>query len=224
MTNTESRAKRRLGKGFIISGLLILAFAFYVDLQVRPLIERVGEYQCRVAAVRIINDAVYRELTNDLYDYENIVRLTYDSDGEVKSVTSDMQTINRLKSRSTLLINDAVATLEKMDIGISLGTASGISYFYGRGPTIPVRVLPKGAPNAVLISEFTPAGINQTLHRIILEVEVEITAIIPGFNKSLDIKTNFIVAETIIVGKVPNMYAEIGTASGELFSRGEVMA
>lgn len=224
MTNNGSKTKRRAGKGFIITGVLILAFAFYVDLQVRPLIERAGEFQCRVAAVRIINDAVYRELTGGQYDYENIVRLTYDSDGEVKSVTGDTQTINRLKSRATLLINEAVSELGKMDIGISLGTASGISFFYGRGPQIPVRVLPKGAANAVLISEFTPAGINQTLHRIILEVGVDVTAIIPGFNKTLSIETNFIVAETVIVGKVPNMYAEITTAGGELFSRGEFIA
>ncbi|MDR2532418.1 MAG: sporulation protein YunB [Oscillospiraceae bacterium] len=225
MTNAEKTKKKRLGRRFIITGLLLLAFAFYVDFQVRPLIERVAEFQCRNAAVRLINDAVLAELNSEIYNYDSIINLAFDLNGEVKSITSNMNTINRLKSRSALLINDAVDGLPKMDIGISLGTVSGVGVLYGRGPVIPVRVLPKGYANAVLISEFTSAGINQTLHRIIMEVEVEITAVIPGFSRSMMVRTNYIVAETVIVGEVPNMYMQVISGDGQLFSRiGEAIA
>ncbi|MCL2637263.1 MAG: sporulation protein YunB [Oscillospiraceae bacterium] len=223
MTNAESRKKKRLGWRLIVVGLAMLAFAFYVDFQVRPLIERVAEFQSRTSAVRIINDAVLSELDNPVYNYENIVNLAFDENGELWSITSDMNTINRLKSRSALLINEAVGGLEKMDIGISIGTISGVGFLYGRGPILPVRVLPKGYANTVLISEFTSAGINQTLHRIIMEVEVEIAVIIPGLNHTMTVKTNYIVAETVIVGEVPNMYVQVSGA-GELFSKLEAIA
>jgi sporulation protein YunB len=223
VTSAEKKKKKRLGKRFIIIGLIVLVFAFYVDLQVRPLIERVGEFQSRTAAVRIINDVILTELSSEAYNYENIVNLAYDEGGELRSITSDMNTINRLKSRSALLINDAVGGLEKMNIGISLGTVSGVGMFYGRGPIIPVRVLPKGYANTILISEFTSAGINQTLHRIIMEVEVEIAIIIPGNNMTYTVRTNYIVAETIIIGEVPNMYVAV-SGTGELFNRLEAIA
>jgi sporulation protein YunB len=224
MTHAERRKRKRLGKRLIIVGLALLAFAFYVDFQVRPLIERVSEFQSRTAAVRIINDVVLQELGSNAYNYENIVNLSFDENGELWSITSDMNTINRLKSRSALLINEAVGSLEKMNIGISLGTISGVGFLYGRGPVLPVRVLPKGYANAVLISEFTSAGINQTLHRMIMEVEVDITVIIPGFNQTMTVKTNYIVAETVIVGEVPNMYVQV-SGTGELFNRAvEVIA
>ncbi|MCL2019724.1 MAG: sporulation protein YunB [Oscillospiraceae bacterium] len=219
MTSTESGKKKRLGKRLIVSGLLLLAVAFYVDFRVRPLIERVGEYQCRVVAVRAINDAVLRELGNEVYNYESIVALSFDSNGEVKSITSDMNTINRLKSRSAFIINDAVSMLDTMEMGISLGTVTGVGVLYGRGPVIPVRVIPKGYANSVLISEFVSAGINQTLHRIIMEVEVDITAIIPGFNKTMTIKSDYIVAETVIVGEVPHMYMQVISGDGQIFNR-----
>ncbi|MCL2698417.1 MAG: sporulation protein YunB [Oscillospiraceae bacterium] len=223
MTNAEKKKKKRLGRRFVIIGLVMLGLAFYVDLQVRPLIERVAEFQSRTAAVRIINDVVLQELSSNAYNYDNIVNLSFDEGGELWSITSDMNTINRLKSRSALLINEAVGGLEKMNIGISLGTISGVGFLYGRGPVLPVRVLPKSYANTTLISEFTSAGINQTLHRIIMEVEVEVAIIIPGFNQTMTVQTNYIVAETVIVGEVPNMYVQV-SGTGELFNRLEAIA
>ena len=219
MTKTERNTKKRAGKGFIIAGIILFALGFYVDLRIRPLIEKTGEYQCRVMATRIINDVVYGELNSDVYDYENIARLSYGLDGEVKSVTCDAQVINRLKSRSLMLINQEVESLDTGEIGIPLGTASGISLLFGKGPVIPVKLTPKGYTNAVLISEFTSAGINQTLHRIIMEIEIDLTAVIPGYNKTITIKTDYIVAQTIIVGIVPGAYTQIISDNGDLINK-----
>ncbi|MCL2077622.1 MAG: sporulation protein YunB [Oscillospiraceae bacterium] len=217
MLNTEKKSKKRLGKRLVFVGAVLLVFSFFIDMRVRPLIERTGEYMCRVAAVRIINDVIYAELMSDAYNYDNLVNITYDSNGEVKSISGDMRNINRLKSRSALLINQSVDLLDAQNMGVSLGTASGISAFYGRGPVIPVRVVPKGYANVVFLSEFTSAGINQTLHRIIMEAEVDISMIIPGFNSNVTIKTDYIIAETVIVGNVPKVYAQVIAGDGEMF-------
>ena len=216
MTNAEKKSKRKLGRVLILIGLVLFGFGFYTDYRVRPLIERTSEYQIKVAAIRIINDAVLTELGSEAYNYESIISVSYNADGGVKSITSDINTINRLKSRSGLVINEAVGELREKSIGIPFGTVSGIGMLYGRGPAIPVRVMPRGFANAVLISEFTSAGINQTLHRIIMEVEADLTAIIPGYNKNMTVKSNYIVAETIIVGEVPHAYTRIITGDGDL--------
>ena len=216
MTNAEKKSKRKLGRVLILLGLVLFGLGLYTDYRVRPLIERTSEYQIKVAAIRIINDAVLTELGSEAYNYESIISVSYNADGGVKSITSDINTINRLKSRSGLVINEAVGELREKSIGIPFGTVSGIGMLYGRGPAIPVRVMPRGFANAVLISEFTSAGINQTLHRIIMEVEADLTAIIPGYNKNMTVKSNYIVAETIIVGEVPHAYTRIITGDGDL--------
>jgi sporulation protein YunB len=219
MTNAEKKKRKRLGRRLVAFGLAVLAFAFYFDIRVRPLIERISEYQSRVATVRIINDTILNELGSGNYNYDSLITIGYDTNGEIKSIESDMNTINRLKSRSALLINEAVGTLEKMNIGVSLGTASGVAFLYGRGPILPVRVLPKGYANSVLISDFSSAGINQTRHRIIMEIEVNLTAILPGYSKDLNVMTSFLVAETIIVGDIPHMYMQVISNDGQLFNR-----
>ena len=219
MTNADKAKRRRLGKRLIAAGLVVLALGFYFDMRVRPLIERIAEYQSRVAAVRIINDVILTELGSGEFDYNNIININTDTSGEVVSITSNMQTINRLKSRSSLLINDAVSVLEKMNIRVSLGTASGITFLYGRGPSLPVRVLPKSYANAQLISDFSSAGINQTLHRIYMEVEVDITAILPGYSKEMTVTTSFLVAETVIVGDIPHVYMQVISGDGQLFNK-----
>ena len=216
MTNAGKKSKKKLGKALILLGLALFGLGLYTDYRVRPLIERTGEYQIQVAAVRVINDAILTELCSNVYNYEGIVNVSYNENGDVKSITSDINTINRLKSRSGLVINEAVGKLGEKSIGIPFGTVSGVGMLYGRGPAIPVRVMPRGFANTVLISEFTSAGINQTLHRIIMQVEVELTAIIPGYNKNMTVGSNFIVAETVIVGEVPHAYTRIITGDGDL--------
>ncbi|MCL2108160.1 MAG: sporulation protein YunB [Oscillospiraceae bacterium] len=215
-TKTEKNAKIRFGKALVLIGLLLFALGLYAELRVRPLIERTGEYQIQVAAVRAINDSVLTELLSPDYDYSALINLSFNSDGEVKSITSDTNTINRLKARSGLVVNEAVGGLPDKDIGIPFGTVSGVALLYGRGPIIPVKIMPRGFANTVLISEFTSAGINQTLHRIIMEIEVDLAVIIPGYNKTMTVTTNYIVAETVIVGEVPHAYTRIITGDGDL--------
>jgi sporulation protein YunB len=199
----------------IAAGAALILLLILVDMRVRPIIRAAGEFHCRVTAARVVAGAVTDELEN--HTYGELMHLSRDDDGNIISIESDMVRINRLKARVTQLINEDLAAIEQTDLPLPLGTISGVNMLYGRGPAVPVRLTPRGSANIT-------AGINQTLHRIIMEVEVEIAAIIPGFNQTFLVTTNYIVAETVIVGEVPNMYAQITTAGGELFNRLEIAA
>jgi sporulation protein YunB len=120
-----------------------------------------------------------------------------------------MANINRFKARVTQLINDELNTIEGNTLDIPLGTVSGFNIFYGRGPAIPVRLTPRGSATVSLTSKFTEAGINQTLHQITLNVSADIAAIIPGYTTAVNTETEFIVAQTVIVGHVPESYTHI---------------
>jgi len=205
--NPQNKKRRVLGLRLIALCLLFITTGVLTDMHVRPMIYKAGEFHSRVIAVRIINNAVREELDN--HDYCDLMHLNYDDAGNVLSIETNMAQINRLKARITELINDDIAVIEQSTVEIPLGTVSGFNIFYGRGPAIPVRLTPRGAADVNLVSKFTPAGINQTLHQITLTVAVDISAIIPGYTHFSTVETEFIVAQTVIVGRVPDSYANI---------------
>ena len=69
--------------------------------------------------------------------------------------------------------------------------------------------MPKGYADAVFISEFTDAGLNQTLHRMIMRTTVSVTAFIPMYSVQTDVSGDFLIAETVIVGNVPESFTHV---------------
>jgi sporulation protein YunB len=198
---------RRLGIRLIIVGMILIIAVVVSDMYIRPIVQKAGTYQSQVIAVRIINQAIDDEVSQ--YNYSDLVKLSHDEGGNIVSIESNMNSINRLKARVTQLINDEISTIEQSDLSIPLGSISGVNMLYGRGPSVPVRLTPRGYAAVNMISRFTSAGINQTLHQITLTVSVDISAIIPGYTTSVTVDTEFIVAQTVIVGYVPDSYTHI---------------
>ncbi len=205
----KSGFKKRLGRRLIAAGLLLAGLFIILDMQMRPIILKTSGYQCKLLATGIINNAVSGELESEMTDYSALITLRENTEGEIVSIESNVQNINRLKSRSTKIINDAIINIDAYDLGVPIGTISGISMLYGWGPQLPVRIKPRGYVNTRFVSKFTSAGINQTLHQIIMVVDVELSAIIPMYSQNVNITTEFLITETVIVGNVPNSYANI---------------
>lgn len=216
MSVQRVRKKRRFGIKllavfFIIAGILVL-----VDMRVRPIIEKTAAYQSKVLATRIINDTVYSELENSDYEYDDLVTVTYNSDNLVSAIESNMVSINKIKAKVTKSVNDELTKIDQHDLSLALGTVSGFTSLYNQGPLIPVKVQPEGYVETSLISAFQSAGINQTLHRILLTVNVDISAIIPGYTASATVETTFVIAETVIVGNVPGAYTHVISGNDDL--------
>ncbi|MCL1882087.1 MAG: sporulation protein YunB [Oscillospiraceae bacterium] len=198
---------RKIGIRLIIIGIIVIIALIAIDIRVRPMIRAAGEFQCQMIAVRLINNAVSEELERAAYS--SLITLTRDNNGNVVSIESDMASINRLKARIAELINAELSTIEDSTLKIPIGTISGFNLLYGRGVAIPVRLMPRGSATIDLISKFSESGINQTLHQIVLSVSTDIAAIVPGYTTSINIETQFIVAQTVIIGYVPESYTHI---------------
>ena len=213
----ESRSfRKRLGRKLLAFALMLVGLIFLVDIRVRPIIEKTSAYQSKIYATRIINDAVYEEIGSEQFEYAQLVNVVYDENKQVSSIESNMVNINRLKSLITQNVNEAIKDLGKQELSISLGTISGLHIFYGKGPEIPIQVVPAGYVETALVSVFSEAGINQTLHRIILEVNTDISAIIPGYTTSVKVSGKFVVSETVIVGEVPDAFTHVITGDADL--------
>lgn len=213
------RKKHKIGIKLIGLALFLSGIFLLVDIRIRPIIEQTAAYRSKVLATRIINDAICTQLEDEYFDYDNLVTITYNTDNTISSIESNMVNINRIKAKITKSVNNELSCIDEHDLSISLGTVSGFEMFYNQGPLIPVKVQPQGYVETTLISSFESAGINQTLHRIIVEIKTDISAIIPGYTSSTTVETQFVMAETVIVGSVPTTYTHVISGSEDLISQ-----
>lgn len=207
---------KKLGVKLIAAALLIIGVTLLIDLSFRPLVETVNAYECHAAVTDVINRTVLAELDREDIDYSKLVTLSTNSDGEVISVESNIVGINRLRASVAERIEREIDRMSAISIDIPVGTLTGIQVLHGRGFDIEMNVQPLGCANTYIISEFTEAGINQTRHRIVIEIETEVDAIIPGFCSKVPVSTSIVAAETIIVGRVPDAYTHVVSSDSDL--------
>lgn len=193
---------------FIVIFIIILLFIL-IDCRMRPLVNKMAVYQGKTIATKIVSTAVYDALNADNFTYETLVKVSKNNDGSVASIESNMAEINRLQAKITYNINTQFKDISKERIELSTGTLTGVNMLYGRGPTLSFKIQPVGFVDSKLVSKFTSAGVNQTLHQIILEVNGNASAVIPGFPAEIDVNVNYLIAETIIVGNIPESYTYI---------------
>ena len=210
------RFLNRLGLKIIALTLIMAGLFFIADLQFRPIVETVNAYQCHAAVSRIINDAVLAELERGGMEYSSLVNLSTNNDGEVISIESNVMNINRLKTEVANRVEREIERLEAVNIEIPIGTLLGIEFLHGKGFTVGMSVKPFGYAGTAIISEFSAAGINQTLHRILIQINADVDAVIPGMSTRVPISTTIVAAETVIVGRVPDAYTHVVTQSDDL--------
>lgn len=207
---------RRLGVKLIAAAMILVGLTFIVDLSLRPVVESVNFYECHAAVADIINRSIAAELEREDIDYSSLVDLTKDENGAVCSVESNVLNINRLKNNIADRIERELSRISNIDIMIPIGTLTGIELLHGKGFEIGMTVSPLGYACTSIISDFEEAGINQTIHRIIVKIDVVVDAIIPGFSTRVPVTTSIVAAETVIVGKVPDAYTHVVSADSEL--------
>ena len=158
----------------------------------------------------LTNDAIARQIAEGNIAYDRIVYFEKDLDGRITALKTNMGEINRLKTEVLKIINDEIMMLDNSDIGVPLGSLFLPEVFSGHGPAIPVHILSIRNSDASFVSSFSQAGINQTLHRLNMEVTVDVAVLVLGETSGFTMSSQVVVAETIIVGQVPDTYLQTG--------------
>ena len=157
----------------------------------------------------MINEAIQNTLENSDFTYNDLVEINKNSDNEITSVSCVSSKINSLKTDISKQINKGFENQDKNGFSIAVGTISGINLFSGVGPDITVHFEKEGSVKTDIKSSFSSAGINQTLHRIYIEVSSDIVAIAAAGTYKSNVETKFLLAETVIVGEIPEGYVSI---------------
>ncbi len=194
-------------KKFILILMFVSIITVWLDSQMRPLVKSISATQAQIVSTSVINHVVADELSRLDINYSDIVNIQKDGEGKVLAISTDMKKVNSLKSMITISIQEKIVKMGKRKIRIPLGTFTGTEILNGRGPKIPISVSMSGSVITDFKSEFLSAGINQTKHRLCLDVSTEVFALIPGYPVNTAVNTSVLIAETIIVGEVPALFA-----------------
>ncbi len=185
----------------------ILIFIVLLDFHLRPIIKSMAESKTHTISNDAIDDAVLKELSENNVKYSSLVHIDKAEDGSISSIVTDTQTINSLKSKIATAIQNNLSKIDLTQIEVPIGTLIGTDLLNGRGPVIKLKVSISGSSCVEFTSKFCEAGINQTKHQIYLDINTKINLLVPGYPTSTDIHTNMIIAEMIVVGKVPRVYS-----------------
>lgn len=207
-THSSILKSKRIYK--IVFWIIIFSiFMWIIDSYIRPTVTAVAVYQAKIYATDAINTAVEYELEKNNIEYDKIATVNRSSDGELDSVECDMTQINKLKTSITDHIFTSLMQMGDGEVRVPFGTLFGGSFFSGMGPEIPLRMMPAGYVSTEFENKFESAGINQTRHSISVNISVNINILIPGYPAQTEVVSSICVAETIIVGKVPQGYTYI---------------
>lgn len=192
----------------ILSGLCLVFLM--LRSRYREVIRDLAQTQVKNTTSDLTNDAIAKQIAQGVIRYDRIVFFEKDLDGRITALKTNMSEVNRLKTDILNLINDEILALDTSDIGIPLGSIFLPELLSGKGPAIPVHILAIRNSDATFSSSFSQAGINQTLHRLNMNVSVDVAVLVLGQTSSFTVDSQVVVAETIIVGNVPSTFLQTG--------------
>lgn len=201
---------------FLLAAALLLFLLLRTDRAVRPNLEAVCASETKRYATQVLADSVGEVLSRHPYQYSDFATLLYNDSGNVTAVETMTEQVNRLQSAMLQSVQEHLTRCRDAELTVSLGTATGVWLFAGKGPEISVRLMPIGTASVKLVSELASAGINQTCHTIRAEVTAEMQAAIPFSRTTAEVTYTCLLSETVIVGTVPESYLEFdGTTQAE---------
>lgn len=209
----------------VLAIILLISLTLETDNRLRILIRNYANSKAKILSNLVINQTVYNYLEERQLEYTDLMKINSAEDGVVTSVEFNTVEITKLKAGIISLIQNNINSRDSITMNIPIGTLTGNQYLNNRGPKIKISMQISSAVYSDIKSKFISAGINQTLHQITLSISTEIYFVMPWYRSSGSYNTEFILAETIIVGRVPDAYTNVieypgSNIAGEIFDYG----
>ena len=208
--------KRRKKTIFLRITIIVLLIVFFImccysvfEKRLSILISEIAENTVKSKAAIIVSNAIYEEIEKNDITYDKLVSFEKDQSGRITALKTNIIEINRLKSKLSVKILEALDNMDTAELEIPLGSVIGGEMLSGKGPGIKIRVVPVGSIESEIVNEISSAGINQSRHQIMMKVQTNLTILTSITGLSTSIETYICIAETVIVGDVPDSYTNI---------------
>lgn len=202
------RWPRRKKKRFIVFYIflfILIGIIITFSINITNVLISISEATIRSITTVAVNDAIYYTLS-DVERYEDLMEISYDDNGDIKSISSNPLKINRIARDTAYLSQQNLTKYSEEGIKVPLGAFTGIEVLAGFGPKIDIKIIPISNVECKFSSSFEAMGINQTKHSIYLEIIADISIIMPTETTNLASMTEVLICESVLVGKIPDTY------------------
>ncbi len=187
----------------------IIGTVYIVNSLIRPMLLEVAVSEVSDVVSVTVNKTIAEKMADGSINYSDLVTFEKDENGRITALITDMARTNALRAEIANEITLKLSDKDETRIFIPVGNFFGSALLSGRGPRISVNIISVTNVDTRFSNVFTSAGINQTRHQIMLTISIDLTILIPGCYTTVHIPTEMCVAETVIVGEVPESYANI---------------
>lgn len=199
---------------FVLAAGLLLGGFFVKTLEsrIRPVLTAAAETTTVNTLSIVVEHAVLSAMEENHLSYGDFITITRDTSDKIQSISGNMAAMNQMRSLMTEKILNHLSEIDVSSIQIPLGTVFNSEFLWARGPFIKVRSMTVGTVTAEFNSEFQSAGMNQSLHRVYLNVTIPLTIILPTGKQNVTLNRQICIAETVIVGTVPEVFFQIDSS------------
>ena len=209
----QKRAKKKRKKQKYIGFLVFLGIFAYLAYSATNYFSSVIVSTChaKVQSVTMsaVNNAVIEVMSTSV-SYSDLMRVEKDSNGDVALFETNSVLVNQLARDTAQKTRQNLQKNKDMTISLPIGQLTGIAFFSNLGPQIKIKITPYESVNCTFLSEFEQAGINQTRHKIFLNVVADMRVILPTSDQTITTCAEVLVCESLLVGKVPQVYLSMG--------------
>ncbi len=213
--NKKNKKVNQKYKNFLVLMIvaIIIAYATAINIinSINPMLERQSRVLARSTAAKLSNEAS-KEAMKDL-TYQDLCIVDKDENGNVTMMKLNVTNVNKVTTQIALDIQNALNERTNNSFYIRIGSLTSSKLLAGRGPNIELRMLTAGDIQTNIRSDFTEAGINQTLHKIYMDIDCKISVLTPYKDTDEEVKTEVLLAEAVIVGKIPETYYNLNGLS-----------
>ena len=190
---------------------LTVSFVVYYGFMAYSAMIRTVRSVAQSRMEEIADEAIHRAIADSCKDtdYGELVIVSRNDEGNIESVTLNSTAANELKSAIALKVLEHLNKSENYTISVPAGNFFGVEFLSGIGPGVKFRIVPCNIAHIDFESRFKPAGINQVLHSLVVRVDIDIGALLPGFEEISNLSSSAIISETVIMGDVPETYLNI---------------
>jgi len=206
--------KQKKRKAMILLALVfcfIVMFFLYVFFVVNPVVIEATEHSVFSLSTSAVSDAIFDVLEEENITYEDLVNIEYNDNGDIVLINLETIRLNMIARRFYQVAQIYLDNMGKIGVDVALGTFTGLPFLSGLGPKINLKLVSIGAMTSTFENKFLSAGINQTNHSIFIRLYASVSMILPCYEKKIDSVTEMLIAESVLIGKVPQVYLNSGS-------------
>lgn len=215
----KNKEKKKFDKKIkmVITMLIILSIVFFIAYRtvmiIEPVFDEVASNKVKGITVKVSNETTKEVM--EQYEYSDLVTIHKDEQDKIVMIEINAVDINKIRSEIAGKMQEKINRMGNEELGIAIGSFTGIKIFIGKGPIVPIKITTIGDIETEYISQFKEAGINQTHHQICLNIKCTVGIMSPFATVTKTLKSQVVLAENIIVGDIPETYYNFNGLEGE---------